>query len=219
MSEVVTLGSRIKSIDEKSQKGWKTTRYALTAILILVTVAAILFGASLLRFQLLTDAQSVISILTPIFIYSFFVERAVEVFTSVWRAGDSDTLKLAVKQNVEKTKRASSAALSELHTLQHQLSQYKATTRDITFVISFVIGILISLAGVRALALFVDPVSLADLSPVQSTCFVVLDIFVTGALVGGGSDWMHKLVTMTTALFDSTKEKALASAEARTKGR
>ena len=209
MSETVTVGVSIKDIDAKSQRDWKRTRYVLTAIVILAALATIFFGTSLLRFQLLTDAQSVISILTPLVLYSFFIERAIEVYLSVWRAKDSDALKLAVKQ----TKGGNTSAPAELYTLEHKLTSYKATTRDIAFVSGFIIGVLISLAGVRALALFVDPTSLSDLTPFQTTCFAILDVFITGALIGGGSDGMHKLVTMILALFDSTKAKALKNVE------
>jgi hypothetical protein len=205
--------SRLEDIDTSRKNDWKTTRYLLVLVLLIAVVSGIFFAANLVRFELLTDAQSVISILTPLVLYSLFIERAVEVFLTVWRGKESDALALAVKQEGQKISTLKNADRGSYNLLQHKLAEYKATTRDVAFASCFILGILISLAGVRALALFVDPSSLDDLSSFQSAWFTVLDIIITGALIGGGSDGMHKLVSMIIAMFDSTKARAVAKAQ------
>jgi hypothetical protein len=197
-------------IDLKIKKDWKRTQILLTIVLLAAAVSGVFFAANLVRFELLADAQSVISILTPLFLYALFVERAVEVFLTVWRGKESDGLALKVKQEGVKISSQKTPDRAEHGRLELQLAAYKATTRDIAFSASFILGILISLAGVRVLALFVDLASMDELSSFQTAWFTVLDIFVTGALIGGGSDGMHKLVSMILALFDSTKARAIA---------
>jgi hypothetical protein len=207
-----TKGFRMEEIDGKRGNDWKKTRYVMLLIVAVAAISGIFFAAHLLRFQLIADAQSVISILTPLVLYSLFVERAIEVFLTVWRGRESDALALEVKQK-KQSLTVKGADISGYNGLQQALSQYKGTTRDIAFTSSFVLGILISLAGVRALALFVDPASLDDLSSYQVAWFTVLDIFITGALIGGGSDGIHKIVTMFTTFMDATKERTVAKNE------
>lgn len=203
---------RLESIVDKTTRDWKKTRYLLSLVIAVAAVSGIFFAASLVRFELLTDAQTVVSILTPLILYSLFIERAVEVFLTVWRGKESDALALAASQEEKRISALKTADRSDLNDLQHRLADYKATTRDVAFVWSFVLGIFISLAGVRALALFVDPTSMSELSTFQLAWFTVLDIFITGALIGGGADGIHKIMTMFIALLDSTKARANARA-------
>ena len=206
-----TKGFRTEEIDETRGNDWKKTRYLLVVVVLIAAVSGIFFAAHLMRFQLLEDAQSVLSILTPLVLYALFVERAVEVFLTVWRGRESDALALEVKQK-KLTLSLKGADVAGYNSLQHELALYKGTTRDIAFTSTFILGILISLAGVRALALFVDPVSLQDLSPYQTGWFTVLDIFITGALIGGGSDGIHQVITLFTTFMESSKERAVARA-------
>ncbi len=199
-----------KEVEDRRKKDWNKARFTLVLVLVAAALSGIFFAANLLRFELLSDAQSVISILTPLFLFSLFVERAVEVFLTVWRGKESDTLALAVKQEKVKMSLGKSPESSTYDGFQKELTEYKGTTRDIAFVCCFILGILISLSGVRALALFVDPTTLDDLTWYQSSWFTVIDIFITGALIGGGSDGIHKLVSMIVALLDSTRARAEA---------
>jgi len=207
-----TKGFRTEEIDEKRGNDWKNARLILWLILIIALASGIFFAAEPVRFQLLEDAQSVVSILAPLVLYSLFVERAIEVFLTVWRGREADGLALEVKQR-KRLLGTKSPDVPGFNALEHALEHYKATTRDISFTCSFILGILIALAGVRSLAMFVDPVSLADLTPFQTGWFTVLDIFITGALIGGGSDGIHKIVTMFLAFADATKAKTDAKAE------
>src|SRR6266481_5981172 len=74
---------------------------------------------------------------------------------------------------------------------------------------ALVLGILIASLGVRGLGNFADLDKLTD-HPTQKYLFNVADVLLTGALVGGGSDFMHKLITTFTDLMDATSQKAKA---------
>ncbi len=75
---------------------------------------------------------------------------------------------------------------------------------------ALVLGILIASLGVRGLGNFADLDKLTD-HPTQKYLFNVADVLLTGALVGGGSDFMHKLITTFTDLMDATSQKAKGS--------
>ena len=212
MQAAIEVNFVMGEIEAKRKGDWNKARLILLLILVMAALSGIFFAADLLRFQLLTDAQSILSILTPLFLFSLFVERAVEVVLTVWRGREADDLALAIKQEEETISLQKNADRSKSKELQSKLTNYKGTTRDIAFMICFILGVLISMAGIRALALFVDPTSLDDLSTFQTGWFTVLDIFVTGALIGGGSDGVHKFISMVIALLDSTKSRAQARA-------
>jgi len=203
------LGIGLKPIFDKTTSDWQKTRLLLTLIIVAAAVSGIFFAANLVRFELLNDVQTVISNLAPLILYALFVERAVEVFLTVWRGREADILATTLQQEEKKIKDVKGADLGDFHRLQQGVTKFKATTRDIAFVWAFVIGILISLAGVRALTLFVDPTSLSELSSYQLAWFTVLDIFITGALIGGGSDGIHKIIEMFLAIMESTRARAL----------
>ncbi len=199
---------RTDEIESRRGKDWKRARFVLVVVVIFAALSGIFFAADLLRFTLITDAQSVISILFPLFLCSLFVERAVEVFLTLWRGKETDELTLAVRNEAESFNRNPDRA--RYNAMQRELTKYKGTTRDIAFVCCFILGVLISLSGVRALAMFVDPTSLDDLGTFQTAWFTVLDIFITGALIGGGSEGLHRIISMIVALLDSSKAKALS---------
>jgi hypothetical protein len=62
--------------------------------------------------------------------------------------------------------------------------------------------------GVRVLQLFVDPAVFDALSGLQRRLFCTVDVLLTGALLGGGADGLHKLVRVFTTFMDSTAELA-----------
>jgi len=72
------------------------------------------------------------------------------------------------------------------------------------FTAAVLLGITISAIGVRALELFVDPAVFAALTSAQRTVFRVIDVVLTGAVLGGGADGMHKLVSVFTNFMDRT---------------
>lgn len=193
---------------ETRNKDWMRIRGFLWSVVALAAVSGIFFAASLLRFTLLEDAQTILSTLTPLILYALFVERTSEVFITVWRGKESDELTLRVQQEEENASVAKGSDKSKLHELQRGLTKYKGESRDVAFVFSLILGILISLAGVRAMALFVDPTSLEDLNSYQTGWFTVVDILVTGAMIGGGADGMHKITALLTTILESSRSRA-----------
>jgi hypothetical protein len=93
--------------------------------------------------------------------------------------------------------------------LRLQISQFRHETRMYSLAASVILGILISLAGVRALA------AVLEVEPIEqwywhNGFFSVLDVLITGALLGGGADAIHKIVSTFTTLMEATKSRVKA---------
>jgi hypothetical protein len=70
---------------------------------------------------------------------------------------------------------------------------------------------LIASLGVRGLGNFVSLANLTEHNT-QRFLFNVADVLLTGALVGGGSDFMHQIITTFTDLMSATSQKAKGAA-------
>ncbi len=197
----------LRDIETARGDDWKQIRRFLWFVIAAAIASGIFFTADLLRFTLLEDAQTVVSILAPLVLYSLFVERTAEVYLTLWRGKEADELQLLVDQEEKritklKPTKTKPVDRSELDRLERKLTSYKASSRDVAFVFSLIFGIIIALAGARAMAQFLDPTSLEDMIGWQARWFNVVDIAVTGALIGGGADGMHKIVSLFTTFLD-----------------
>lgn len=184
-------------------------RVVIALVLVFLASAGLvaLFQPSLVRFWAFTPADFV-QLVTPLFLIALFIERVLEVFLTSWRAGESKKLQLAVKDQPKKleTKEAT--------------EDFKARTQRMAFLTGTAIGVVISALGIRILEPLLDPTAFgtgADAIPGwQQRLVMVADVLFTGAVLGGGSDGMHKLVSVFTNFMDSTA--ALAKKRGETPG-
>ncbi|MBL8908222.1 MAG: hypothetical protein JNM20_16240 [Rhizobiales bacterium] len=156
---------------------------------------------------------------------SLFVERAIQVYKNVWREpGKTERLQKvrATSTAIEVKTRAigseaepkSKAALGEVRQLAEQkvdavrdLDAYRSQTREQATWGGVLLGLVIALCGVRALDVFV--VDHAPLKPEfwQYYLFGAVDVLVTGALIGGGADGIHRIISVFTTYADETKKQ------------
>jgi len=168
-------------------------------------VAAAVWRPGLVRFNEITVADT-LRIVIPLFLIAAFMERANEVLITAWRAPRANDLCRQVEKLTELTK-TDPTVLPQLHQAEDNLSSYKADTRRVAVVGMLALGILISVVGVRALELLLDADAFRGLSGIQRGAFEPLDVLVTGALLGGGSDGIHKLVKVFTDFLDATSKR------------
>jgi hypothetical protein len=95
--------------------------------------------------------------------------------------------------------------LAHLKENEQARSAYKATTRKIALWTALVFGLLISGVGVRSLDTLVQPVQGSLYSGIQSLVFRCLDVLLTGGLIAGGSDGIHKITQLFTTYFEETR--------------
>jgi hypothetical protein len=191
-------------------------------------------GAALLMLQFapvtlrLSNFQTkdFVAFFTELTAVALFVERAIEVFITPWReedarkkSADSALARKVVQAQLQQKPPSSStgtppvpdeASLSRAETSTAEEVAYRSGTQRIAFVVSLAAGIAISLVGLRALEFFLNPEDLKALAssrPGQLAWLHVVDIVLTGAVISGGADGLHKIVTVFTNFADSTSQK------------
>jgi hypothetical protein len=95
--------------------------------------------------------------------------------------------------------------------LAEKLSLHRSETRGLAFLAGLALGTIVSAAGVRALQPLIDTQQFTSLSSMQRDALAGIDVVVTAALLAGGSDGLHRFVSVFTAFFDRTKEKVKTS--------
>lgn len=65
------------------------------------------------------------------------------------------------------------------------------------------LGICVATVGPRILTEMTEPVD--DLEGLRRWIFVTVDVFITGGLIGGGSDGIHKIISLATEKLDQVK--------------
>lgn len=83
-------------------------------------------------------------------------------------------------------------------------ANYKSDTRRIALWSSLILGIMTSAVGIRALETFVNIQGLPDS---QVTVFRWLDVFLTGGLIAGGSEGIHKLTQVIVEFLEATSQQ------------
>lgn len=166
----------------------------LLATAVLALVLAVAGAPQLLVFRPLDGVGELAQRLTPLFVIALFVERALEVFVTAWRAPAERVMRAMRRTELGKLTPEETSTLI----------QYKSDTQRVAFVAGIVLGIIISAIGVRALALFLTPEQVAALTGWQRTLLATVDVLITGAVIGGGADGIHKIVNMFTTFFDAT---------------
>ena len=107
------------------------------------------------------------------------------------------TDKLTAEMNLE---------LIKLKTNQQLKSAYKSQTRKIALWTALLVGLMISGVGVRSLDTLLVPVQQGALnSGIQGALFRCLDVLLTGGLIAGGSDGIHKITQLASTFFEETR--------------
>jgi hypothetical protein len=172
----------------------KAVKVVLFGVAVLATGFAVGSGPAHLPFAPIDGIGDVTQRIAPLFLIALFVERALEVFVTAWRAPE------------ERIRRVARATALGQATPEEEatLVRYKSDTQRIAFVTGIALGIVVSSIGIRALALFMNPEQLAMLSGWQRPALTVVDVLITGAVIGGGADGIHKLIKVFTSFLDAT---------------
>lgn len=151
------------------------------------------------------SAQAASTFLMPLVWTALFVERSLEVFLTPWRGGNSDDIQERITQLT-----GAEGMATELAAAKIELVTYKSATRGVAFSLGFSLGIVSAMFGIRGFLAFVDPGSLAGVSLVQRTVLGALDVLLSGALIAGGSEGLHRVISVFMAYVDMASAKAKA---------
>jgi hypothetical protein len=180
---------------------------AIIAALILVVLGTFSPFAGL-SFQP-ESGDSALSVLGRLVLIALFVERGIEVFVELWRGAsknkkknDIKTLneeKGRIKGNLEEEKRIQ----NKIDKLSEDLHFYQAITARISLWTGFMFGLLVSISGVRALnSLMTSPIG-----DTQGMLFQGVDIVLTAALISGGSEGIHKIMTVYKSFMEGSEKR------------
>ncbi len=154
--------------------------------------------------------SDVVKLLTPLVLASAFIERAVEVIISPWRDSEADRLTTqlhAVRVVSTAGDEPTADRVSNIVAAKHALTDYRGQTQRYAFLISLGLGLIASLAGVRTIRPFLQLDALNHLNFVQRDLFVGFDVLLTGALLAGGADGLHSMISAITCFFNATSER------------
>ncbi|OUL29268.1 hypothetical protein [Nostoc sp. 106C] len=95
--------------------------------------------------------------------------------------------------------------IKNLNEIERQRVNYKSDTRIIALWTSLLCGLLISAIGIRS----IEPLVVLDANnPIQIIIFRCLDALLTGGLIAGGSEGIHKFTQVFTDFLEATSRQA-----------
>ncbi len=166
--------------------------------LLAVVAVAVNFGALKLNQEGLTLFGQILGTLLML---SAVLERALDVLLSIPRAEDSEKLRAAVDEQqriVDEAQKQNTPVpqdmINALEKAKAVRAEFRAKTMRLAMVGGLVVGVVVSAIGFRVLQTLIDTTSLDELGRLQRSAFDFVDIVLTGAVLAGGSDGIHKLI-------------------------
>lgn len=204
--------------------------FACTVILIVV----ILWNPMTLPFMEVTTAD-IVTLLMSLGLIASIIERAVEVILAVTRAKDKRVLRtqaviarnsrqeileeyknLTAKartmqetgdqgQQMRDAKAELALMTTQVKKNAKELAIYTGNTKILSMIYAFTMGIIASALGIRVLEPLVDPIVFKQLQGFHKSIFYGFDVLITGALLGGGSNGIHKILDMFLSWSDKVR--------------
>jgi hypothetical protein len=176
--------------------------------------------------------DKITQMLTFLGLISLFLERALEVIQATWRHPGEDVFKGEIQsyerqiadlkselvgENSPKTEELSHK-ISDLEKIKLRRTEYKSQTKKIALWTALFVGVMISGVGVRALETLLKLTDLTNLPTNQQPIFYagqclfrLFDTLLTGGLIAGGSDGIHKLTNLVADFLDETQNRIKAN--------
>ena len=192
-----------------SQRSGSSVQVVLLAIVIVAAVVGGIWSIQAIQFSV--TASEFLDKMLPLLLVSLLIERTLEVFIATWRGPATDARDAAVQRALQAAQAPNVAPPAKPLQEEIDRDKYRADTRRIALTAGVCLGVVVSAVGIRALGQFAMPGALDALRsshPTQASVFTALDIVLTGAVVGGGSDGLHKIISAFTSVADATTEKA-----------
>lgn len=207
-----------KSVVSKESTWLKGTLWIITGILLLIIFLLIVIywptSMAFKPFELTTITQ----LLGFLLMIALFLERSMEVFITAWRGPDLAELERQTKLQkeildkiqqgqVQASDQELQQAIEAFDKIDRKRITFKSDTQRYALRTGLLTGLLISAVGVRALHTFVDTEVLDSLPWLQTVAFNLMDICLTGGLIAGGSEGIHKLTQVFTNFFESSSQR------------
>ncbi len=194
------------------------SKYFIRTVIVLLAIVLI-YTASKYSFVYLQFKENVTDevykMIIPLMFFALITERSLEIFITAWRepaAADlqnrNDDIKKKIKwletketlKSIDDKNAAVRAELENSSGLEKEITVYRSKTQRIALITGLVCGIIISAIGVRVF----EPLMVSIPAGSQGEAFHWVDIILTGGLIGGGSEGIHKVTTLFADFLDKT---------------
>lgn len=152
------------------------------------------------------------SVFSQLLIIAVFMERALEFFINLWREPGKAELAHRLEGREQqlagledKESEAAKKLQNEIAELKYSQQLYGSLTFRVSLWSSFLFGLLVSTVGVRALQSVVGDIS--GLEQPQRAIFHFIDVLLTGCLISGGSEGIHKIAGLYNKFMESSAQK------------
>ncbi|MDR3727803.1 MAG: hypothetical protein P4K86_12250 [Terracidiphilus sp.] len=154
----------------------------------------------------------VLNRLTPLILTAGIIERSVEVLISPWRDPEANrhaTAIAAAKAAPEPDDQAKAQKVQTVADATDSLTVYTGVTQRYAFITGLTLGLIASLAGISAFMPFLanGKDALNALPAAQHALFSGFDIVLTAALLAGGADGLHSVISAFTSFFGATAQR------------
>ncbi len=162
-------------------------------IIILLVLASIFVGFT--GISLVENIyEKLVAVLGTILMASLIIERGLDVFLTTLRAEKSEKMSRAINEIKILAGNGDSSIKAELSKLEDEQFIFKSQTRIIALWSGLLAGVILGIIGFRALNSLVSPDEFELLKNFQKIVFNAVDIFLTGCVLAGGSDSIHKIM-------------------------
>jgi len=185
--------------------GTTGTKVVVILVLLVAIVTMIRFDVKSVNFWEF-KSDDVTRLFTQLILVALVIERALEVVLTPWRAPAAEKMATSVSHLTQMAKEGQAEG-QQLQESRLKLTDFKTETQQIAFRASFVLGVIVSLAGIRVLAPLVEPRAFHDLPYAQQVTFNTLDVFLTGALLSGGADGLHQVLSLFLDYVGKTRDR------------
>lgn len=193
---------------------WTVVPFIVIAIILAVAVQ---ISQPPLEFKAFTP-DDVSRLISSLLIVTVFLERTLEIFVTALREPRAKELERESLRWKDYTEKYAShpAGQQPEYTLEdalkyHRLAEeacarYRSGTQRFAMWLALLMGLLVSGVGLRALEVFVDTSKVSPAYPNQLAFFRIIDILITGGLLAGGSDGIHKVTKLLDTFWQRSQE-------------
>ncbi|MEM9542619.1 MAG: hypothetical protein AAGA60_24395 [Cyanobacteria bacterium P01_E01_bin.42] len=160
--------------------------------------------------------NDIFQLLTVIAFVATLQHSAVEVILSTWRDPAQEDIKAKLTlldrdlETDDETPEERLALVKQRKEIDIELNKFKTNTRKLTLWITLLSGVFVSVVGIRILGSLIDPSQLKEMSQYQILGFNIMDVFLTGALISGGTEGVYQIVQVFSSFLNKTTEKVKA---------
>jgi hypothetical protein len=186
-------------------------------LLIIIGFTVFAFGQEWDGVVLSLKITDLVTKMSPLILASTFIERAVEILISPWRdtqaaqlAGAVTAIKGRVVDASDPNAIAQLAKNTEdLQAANAALDEYRGETQRYAFTVGLLLSFCAAAVGVRALFPFLESGTFPKtVSVMQQAYFRNYDVLITTALLAGGADGMHAIISSITGFFQKSGNTA-----------